>query len=102
MVVGVRDEVFLGATDTFTVEQGAGGEAAEDLDNGIVREASQCVPLVGASSISLVMRSLKRKIIQQRSFSEVHNSYQSATLTTINNFHDTTSNKFRVAPHRYI
>ena len=34
-------------TDTFTAEQGASGEAAEDLDNGIVREAGQCVPLVG-------------------------------------------------------
>ena len=31
--------------------KGAGGEAAEDLDNGIVREAIQCVPLLGASSI---------------------------------------------------
>ena len=28
MVVGVRDEVFLGATNTFIAEQGAGGEAA--------------------------------------------------------------------------
>jgi hypothetical protein len=49
-----------------------------------------------------VMRSPRRKIIQQRSIGEVHNSYQSATLTTINNFHGTTSSKFRVAPHRYI
>jgi len=111
MVVVVRDEAVLGAVDTFAVEQGAGREVAEDLDNGIVREAGQCVPLVGASSILSVcsrirawsvMRSLKRKIIQQRSISEVHNSYQSATLTTINNFHSTTSNKFRLAPHRYI
>ena len=47
MVVVVRDEVILGATDTFVAEQGAGGEAAEDLDNGIVREAGQCIPLVG-------------------------------------------------------
>ena len=61
MVVVVLDEAVLGGTDIFAAEQGAGGEAAEDLDNGIVREASQCVPLVGASSISLVMRSLKRK-----------------------------------------
>jgi len=38
---------FLGATDTFAAEQGAGEEAVEDLDNGIVREAGQCVPLVG-------------------------------------------------------
>ena len=47
MVVVDWDEAVLGATDTFVVEQGAGGEAAEDLDNGIVREAGQCVPLVG-------------------------------------------------------
>jgi hypothetical protein len=33
-----------------------------------------------------VMRLLKRKIIQQRSISEVHNSYQSVTLITINIF----------------
>ena len=39
MVVGVRDEVFLGATDTFAAEHGAGEEAAEDLNNDIVREA---------------------------------------------------------------
>ena len=48
MVVGVRDEVFPGATDTFVAEQGAGGEAAEDLKNEILREAGQCVPLVGS------------------------------------------------------
>ena len=47
MVVGVRDEVFLGAIDTFVVEQGAGGEAAQDLKNNILREAGQCVSLVG-------------------------------------------------------
>ena len=46
MVVVVRDEVVLGAIDTFAAKQGAGGEAVEDLDNGIVHEASQCVPLV--------------------------------------------------------
>jgi hypothetical protein len=49
---------------------------------------------------SLVIRSLKKKIIQQKSISEVHNSYQSVTLTTINNFHGTTSSKFRVAQIR--
>jgi hypothetical protein len=54
MVVVVRDEVVLGAIDTFVVEQGAGGEVAEDLDNDIVREAGQCIPLFGASSISFV------------------------------------------------
>ena len=48
MVVGVRDEVFLGATDTFVVEQGADREAAEDLKNEILHEADQCVPLVGS------------------------------------------------------
>jgi hypothetical protein len=73
MVVGVQDEVSLGATDTFAAEQGADGEAAEDLKNNILRESDQCVLLLGASSISSVcstmrassvMRSLKRKIIQ--------------------------------------
>ena len=86
----VRDEALLGATNTFIGEQGVGGEAAEDLQNKILCEAGQCVTVVGAASISkslrpslcsrmrasLVMRSLKRKIIQQRSNSEVHNSYQ--------------------------
>jgi DNA-binding transcriptional regulator LsrR (DeoR family) len=43
----VRDESFLGATDTFAVEQGASMEAAEDLNKDIIHEASQCVPLVG-------------------------------------------------------
>ena len=102
---------FSVATYTFTVEEGASREAAKDLDNGIFREVGQWIPLVGASSISSmcnrmgacsIMRSVKRKIIQQRSNSEVHNSYQCVSLTTINNFHGTTSYKFRVAPHRYI
>ena len=39
MVVAVRDEVFPGVTNTFVVEQGVGGEAAEDLGNSIVCEA---------------------------------------------------------------
>ena len=47
MVVVVRDEAVLGVIDTFAAEQGAIGEAMEDLDNGIVRKAGQCVPLVG-------------------------------------------------------
>jgi hypothetical protein len=47
MVVGVRDEVFPGATDTFAAEQGTSGEVVEDLENDILREASQCIPLVG-------------------------------------------------------
>ena len=47
MVVVVLDEAVPGATNTFAVEQGVGREAAEDLDNGIVREDGQCIPLVG-------------------------------------------------------
>ena len=43
----VRDEASLGATDIFVAEQGAGEEVAKDLDNGIICEAIQCVPLVG-------------------------------------------------------
>ena len=43
----VRDEAVLGVTDTFATQQGAGGEAVEDLNNDIVREAGQCIPLVG-------------------------------------------------------
>ena len=46
-MVASYGEMFLGATDTFAAKQGVGGEAAKDLDNGIVREAGQCVPLVG-------------------------------------------------------
>ena len=38
MVAGVRDEVFLGGTNTFAAEQGAGGEVAEDLKNDILCE----------------------------------------------------------------
>ena len=48
MVVVVLDEVVPGATDTFVAEQGVDGEEAEDLNNGNVREAGQCVPLVGS------------------------------------------------------
>ena len=48
MVVVVLDEAVPGATGIFAVQKGAGKEAAEDLDNGIVREAGQCVPLVGS------------------------------------------------------
>ena len=46
-LIVVRDEAFLGATDTFVAEQGVGREAVEDLNNDIVREAGQCIPLVG-------------------------------------------------------
>ena len=47
MVVVVLDVAVLGATDTFVVEQGASREAVEDLDNVIIHDAGQCVPLVG-------------------------------------------------------
>ena len=47
LVIGVRDEAFLGATDTFVTKQGVGGEVVEDLDKDILRDAGQCVPLVG-------------------------------------------------------
>jgi len=40
MVVVVLDEAVPGATNTFAAEQGVGGEAAEDLDNGIVVRSS--------------------------------------------------------------
>ena len=36
MVIGVLNEVFLGVTYTFVVEQGAGGEVVEDLENDIL------------------------------------------------------------------
>jgi hypothetical protein len=40
MVIVVLDEAVPGATDTFAAEQGVGGEAAEDLNNDIIHEAS--------------------------------------------------------------
>jgi hypothetical protein len=43
----VRDEAFLGAIYTFAIEQGAGKEAAEDLNIDMVHEVGQCIPLVG-------------------------------------------------------
>ena len=46
MVVVVLDEVVTGAIDTFVAEQATGREAVKDLDNGIVCEVGQCVPLV--------------------------------------------------------
>ena len=47
MVVVVLDEAVPGATNTFAAKEGAGREVAKDLDNDIVCEAGQCVPLVG-------------------------------------------------------
>ena len=45
-VLRFRDEAVLGAIDTFAAEQGVGGEAAEDLENVILYEASQRIHLV--------------------------------------------------------
>ena len=45
MVVG--DEALLGAIDKFAAAQGAGWEAAENVEKEIVCEAGHCVPLVG-------------------------------------------------------
>ena len=39
------NEAVLGVTNTFIAEQGAGGETTEDLENNILYEAGQCVPL---------------------------------------------------------
>jgi len=47
MVVVVLDESDLGVIDTFVAEQGVGEEAVEDLNNDIVHEAGQCIPLLG-------------------------------------------------------
>ena len=47
MVVVVLDEAVPGVTNTFATKEGAAREVAEDLDNDIVCEAGQCVPLVG-------------------------------------------------------
>ena len=76
----VEDEVVLGVTDTFVGEQGVGEEVA-----GFSVRLACAFLLSGAASIlkslqsplcsrmiaSLLMRSLKRKIIRQRSISEV-------------------------------
>ena len=56
MVVG--DEVVLGAIDTFAAEQGADGEAAEDLQNNILCDGlSSAFLLLGVASISKSLRS---------------------------------------------
>ena len=47
MVVVAQDEAVPGAIDTFVVEQGASRDTVEDLNNDIIREAGQCIPLVG-------------------------------------------------------
>ena len=42
----VGDEALLGATCTFAGEQGADGETTEDVQNNILYEVGQCVPVV--------------------------------------------------------
>ena len=46
-VLGVQDEVVLGATDTLLATQGVGGEVAEDEDQDIVCEDAHSLHLVG-------------------------------------------------------
>jgi hypothetical protein len=46
-VLGVRDDVVLGATDTLAAAQGAGGEAAEDEDQDMVYVDAHSLHLVG-------------------------------------------------------
>ena len=55
MVVAVWNEVFPGVIDTFVAEQGADREAAEDLKNDILREAGQCIPLVGGLYLTKII-----------------------------------------------
>ena len=45
-VLGVRDEVVLGAVDTLAAAQGASGEAAEDEDQDMVCEDAHSLHLV--------------------------------------------------------
>ena len=47
LVLGVQDEVVLGAVDTLAAAQGAGGEAAEDEDQDMVYEDAHSLHLIG-------------------------------------------------------
>ena len=47
LVLGVQDEVVLGAVDTLAAAQGAGGEAVEDEDQDMVCEDAHSLHLVG-------------------------------------------------------
>ena len=47
MVLGVRDEVVLGAADTLAAAQGASGEAVKDEDQDMVYEDAYSIHLVG-------------------------------------------------------
>jgi len=74
MVVIVLDEAVLGVIDTFVVEQGVGGRWWRILTMALSMRLASAFLLLGASISSVcsrmracsVMRSLKRKIIQQR------------------------------------
>jgi hypothetical protein len=46
-VLKFEDEAILGATHTLVATQGAGGEATEDKDQGVVYEDVYYIPLVG-------------------------------------------------------
>jgi hypothetical protein len=46
-VLGVRDDVVPGATDTLAAAQGVGGEAAEDEDQDMVYVDAHSLHLVG-------------------------------------------------------
>ena len=63
MVVVVLDEAVLGATDIFVVEQAAGREAVEDLDNTSSVRLASAFLLLGASSISSIESLLSNEII---------------------------------------
>ena len=52
-VLGVQDEVVLGAANTLVAAQGEGGEAVEDKDQNIVYEDVYFVPLVGGLLLHL-------------------------------------------------
>ena len=45
-VLGVRDDVVLGAANTLVAAQGAGGEAVEDEDQDMVYEDAHSLHLV--------------------------------------------------------
>ena len=46
-VLGVQDEVILGAVDTLAAAQGVGGEVVEDEDQDMVCEDAHSLHLVG-------------------------------------------------------
>jgi hypothetical protein len=52
-VLKFKDEAIPGATHTLAATQGAGGEAMEDKDQGIVYEDVYFIPLVGGLLLHL-------------------------------------------------